>query len=231
MGRRSTGVTTGLRARARAARERPRTRAHARPIPTLRWRRRALRRPEHILPRKHARRPTRWGRARARARVRTFPRRGRTAVNGARASASFPDTRTHALERRGAALPRRRAHPPATLAVWRKESAGGRSGGPPPARCEPALCEEPPSCVVLVGGRRVRARSRVRLRLCACVALRTNTCACAAGAPSAPALPTPWAVRWRAGPGPRCQRQRSPICRTSRPSLRRARRRASPACP
>lgn len=84
-------MTTGLRARARATRERPHTRAHARTRPTMRWRRRALRRPEHTLPRPHVRRRTRGGRARARARVRTFPRRGRTAVNGARASASFPD--------------------------------------------------------------------------------------------------------------------------------------------
>lgn len=93
------------------------------------------------------------------------------------------------------------------------------------------LCAKSPRHASCWWAWRARARSRVCLRLCACVVLRTNTCACAAGAPSAPALPTPQAVRWRAGPGPRCQRQRSPMCRTSRPSRRRARRRASPACP
>ena len=84
-------MTTGLRARARAARERPHTRAHARTGPTLRWRRRVPQHPEHTLPRPHARRPTRWGRAHARARVRTFPRRGRTASSGTRARFSSSD--------------------------------------------------------------------------------------------------------------------------------------------
>ena len=97
----------------------------------MRWRRRALRRPEHALPRPHVRRPKRWGRARARSRVRTFPRRGRTASSGTRAR--FPSSDAHACLGVKGRRPASVASTPAGDSRGVAKGVGRRSLGEPAA--------------------------------------------------------------------------------------------------